>query len=232
MSKTLLRIALAAAVLTISVPASLLADDAEVLDSLTLYGGESVRVEMVRAPGAFLRIADGSANRVPVRDNLLKSAVKLDISGRRFTVRTNALRLTISGARAAAIAGIEEDRWGTLERPAVYIDRDCVLTLSGNAGESAVIEVHPLAIATVDARSLYANELMIVGSDATKVRGAPGVKVSFVARISKPETRTSGSSDEWLENDGVRTSGTPQPSAPAPAAASDAPAAAPGTDAP
>ncbi len=173
------------------------------LDRLILNGGENLHIKMARISDSALIITHGRAERVPdVMDDdapleCRKSTVELDIGSRSFSLKTSARQILISGAKIANIAGVDTSCWGDFEIPAVFIDRDCKVTLKGKATQRAVVEVHPLAIATVDAKHLETKEIMIVGNTRTNVLYRPGTKVSFFKRENMPATRTSGSAENW-----------------------------------
>lgn len=203
------------------------AEDKASLDCLILNGGENLRIDLISASKNTLIITHGRAERVPdVADDdapveRAKSTVELDIAGRNFSLRTSARQIFISGAKTASIAGVDTSCWGDFEIPAVFIDRDCKVILKGKATQSIVVEVHPLAIATLDAKRLETKEIMIVGNPRTNVLHRPGTKVSFFKREDIPATRTSGSNENWGT--------TPDVAAPA---AVPAPAGAPPTSPP
>lgn len=217
--------------LILSLPLPTSASEDTALDRLILNGGESIRIDLKQTANDALIITQGKANRVPTETRPPNGGenVELDVSSRSFALRTSARQIVISGARSASIAGIDTPCWGNFERPALFVDRDCKVTLSGRAAKNAVVEVHPLAIAAIDARGLEAGEIVIIGNAGTNIRHRSGTKVSFFMRERNPETRTSGNADGWETTpDAASPSAPPQEQPPQPA--SPAPPPAPGQD--
>lgn len=219
------RFALFLSLLLLSAPSW--AGEDKVLDRLILNGGETIHVELTHTANDILIITHGKAERVPDetgRANRDANTVELDVNDRSFALKTSARQLFISGAKSASIAGIGVSNWGNFDRPAIFVDRDCRVILKGKAVQSAVIEVHPLAIAAIDARGLETKEIVIIGNARTNVQHRPGTKVSFLKRENRPETRTSGSAGDWETTPDIATPAvTPQGQPPQPASPTPTP---------
>ena len=170
-------------------------------DRLVLNDGEIVRVCLDASPENALEITKGRAERVPSetphRSEFEMDVVELDVLTRNFSVVTGAWQLVVSGAKQLSVTGIDAPSWGSQERPALFIDRDCAVTLNGRAVYRAFIEVHPLAVVTVDASRLASQEIVIIGNQRTRVLCSSAVKVTYSASETKPEVRTSGYSGSW-----------------------------------
>jgi|GEM_PF-6099788 len=170
-------------------------------DRLVLNDGEVVRVCLGASPENALEITEGRAERVPTettrRSEFEMDVVELDVLTRNFSVVTGAWQLFVSGAKQLSVTGIDAPSWGSLERPALFIDRDCAVTLNGRAVHRAFIEVHPLAVVTIDAGRLASQEIVIIGNPRTRVLCSSAVKVTYSVRETKPEVRTSGYSGSW-----------------------------------
>ena len=174
-------------------PASADASRETPLDSLILNDGGSLTLQMENSEPSRIYISSGEAQRVPRKERIPfdagKNIIELDIATRLFALKAGAKQITLSGPAFARIAGIEASAWGTDESPAVFIDRDCNLVLTGKADTSAVIRVNSLAKATIDARKFITPEIIIIGPlNNADIAAMSGTSVSF--RMDNTPKRT------------------------------------------
>ena len=179
------------------------ADECRRIDKLVLNDGGRIRL-FVGSEAPFLGIVEGTAQRVPRKPHLPtdvgQNVVELDISTRVLYAKTSARHIAISGARGVNISGISAACWGTFPSPALHVDRDCVVSLSGTARSEAVIRISPLARVTIDARKLSTPELRIVGNPSTVVRRGKNTNVHFYLDRSEPSIRVSGEGESTSES--------------------------------
>jgi hypothetical protein len=138
----------------------------------------------MRAGRTFpIYIHGGRAQRVPrklhIPSDIGIKVIELDIDTKAFTLDTDARQIALSGPKDANIYGIDAESWGSLEYPAIYMDRDCRLVLIGRAVSSAVIRVNPLARVTIDARKFETPEIKIMGNSRANVLSKTGTTISY-----------------------------------------------------
>lgn len=183
------------------------------IEELRFNDGETVYVRLRPATSPTIQILSGKAHRVP--DGPRRAPLfELDISSRFFSARVSETPLiTFSGPRRGSISGIHGERWGTLERPAIYIDRDIDLTLSGKVGSLTVI-VSPFARARIHTGKLRSSEIIIINNPRVSVTGPGKKQVKFIAQKQEAQAVTSS---EW-ESGTDKAPPPPVPDAPAPPA--------------
>jgi hypothetical protein len=215
------------------------ADESALLDCLVLNEGDSLRLNVNNGKKAPLFIKGGVAQRVPRKPHIPfdigKRVIELDIGTRVLSINTDALQIMLSGPREADISGVDAENWGSMELPAIYLDRDCTIVINGKADSSAVIRVNPLARVTIDARNFKTPEIKIVGNFKAGVLAMKETKISF---FKDNVAKRSVISNVWFGGSSTPPS-APDAAAPAPPAAAPpapaplaAPAAPPAAQAP
>ncbi|MDR1944097.1 MAG: hypothetical protein LBQ19_04670, partial [Synergistaceae bacterium] len=194
------------------------ADESDPLDCLVLNEGDSLRLNIDNGKKASLLIKDGIAKRVPRKPHIPfdidKRIIELDIDTRALSVNTNALQIMLSGPKEANVSGVDAENWGSMELPALYLDRDCAIVINGKADSSAVIRVNPLAMVTIDARNFKTPEIKIVGNFETGVLAMKETKISF---FKDNVARRSVVSNVWFGGSSTAPA-VPSAAAPAPPA--------------
>jgi hypothetical protein len=160
------------------------ADEETPLDYLVLNEGGNLNLRVNNHKIVPLYINNGSAKRVPRKPHIPfdigKKVLELDIGTRAFSATTDARQIALSGPREASISGVDTANWGSIDYPAIFLDRDCRIVLLGKADSSAVIRVNPLARAIIDARKLQTPKITIIGNSKTNVFATDGTVISFI----------------------------------------------------
>lgn len=149
---------------------------------LIFLGGDVLSLSMKMGTVNGLRILSGQAEGLPQNTLSPRGVHGFDVYSRSFSAQIKGTpSLTLSGPRRVRLSGISISRWGTVENPAIFIDRDTHLELLG-AVTDLVILINPLARVTFDFRKLHVKErITLVNGDPNWmiVKGIPPYKVSY-----------------------------------------------------
>lgn len=190
-------------------------------EELRFNDGETISIQLRQALSPDVQILSGKANRVPGNPEGVRGrapTLELDISSRFFSTRVmgNPL-ITFSGPRKGSISGIQGEYWGTLEKPAIYIDRDMELTLTGRA-DCVVVWVNPFARVSIHTRNLRSNKIIIINNSRVLVTGPGKKQVKFISQKQEVQTVVSSGWHNGTDELPTASDATPPPAPPAPTA--------------
>ena len=188
-------------------------------EELRFNDGETISIQLRQAPSPDVRILSGRANRVPGNPEGLRErtpTLELDISSRFFSAQVMGNPLvTFSGPRKGSISGIQGEYWGTLEKPAIYIDRDIELTLTGKA-DCVVVLVNPFAKVSIHTKNLRSNKIIIINNSRVLVTGPGKKQVKFISQKQEVKTVVSSGWNNGTDELPATSDATPSPAPPAP----------------
>ena len=167
---------------------------------MVFLGGDVVSLSMQMGSVNGLRILSGQAEGLPQNTLSPDGVHGFDVYSRSFSAQIKgAPSLTLSGPRRVRLSGIYVPRWGTVAHPAIFVDRDAHLQLSGTV-EEMVISINPLARVTFDLKGLHVKErLILVNGDPNwiTIKGIPSYKV--IRKEWTPPVTVVTSAEGWDE---------------------------------